>query len=199
MVDPTSQITGRDAPGHRRIESSSLDAPVHWSPSAPRNAALLSPGGDPTSMNHRRAAPLAGIVACVLAVVAVLAPYVAVPEGQVGVVGQYYGVGLVTPLAIGVMALVGVIAFASGLKERSDPSLVAGLMVAVGVVSLLSALQWVFAVPARVGPSAATADFLAVHRWSILAVAALIAAAAVWYAWSLGLVGGRAGVARDAR
>lgn len=148
-------------------------------------------------MDHRRVAPTLGIVACLLAVLAVLAPYVAVSEREAGVVGQYYGVGLVAPLAIGILALVGVIAFAAGLKERSDPSLVAGLMVAVGLVSLLAALQWALAVPARVGQSASTADFLDLHRWSIPAVAALIAGNAVWYARALGLVGGDAGAGRD--
>ncbi len=148
-------------------------------------------------MDHRRAAPIAGIAACVLAVMAVLAPYVAVPEAETGVVGQYYGVGLVTPLAMGILALVGVIAFAAGLKERSDPSLVAGLMIAVGTISLLAAVQWVLAVPARVGQSATTADFLSTHRWSVPATAALIALAAIWYARSLGLLGGRSGATRE--
>lgn len=141
-------------------------------------------------MDQERVPPLAGVVACLLAAVAVLAPYVAVPEEEVGVVGQYYGLGAVSPLAIGVLALVGIIAFAAGLKERTDPTLVAGLMVGVGVLSLLVSVQWVLAVPARVGQSAATADFLATHRWSIPATAGLIVATALWYARALGLVGG---------
>lgn len=141
-------------------------------------------------MDHERAAPLAGAVSCLLAVFAVVAPYVAVPDAEAGVVGQYYGIGLVSPLAIGVLALVGVIAFAAGLKGRTDPTLVAGLMVGVGVLSLLVSLQWMLAVPATVGQSAATADFLGTHRWSIPAAAGLITASALWYARALGLLGG---------
>lgn len=141
-------------------------------------------------MDDERVAPMAGLLSCLLAVIAVLAPYVAVPEQEVGVVGQYYGLGVVSPLAIGLLALVGAIAFAAGLEERSDPTLVAGLMLGIGAFSLFVAVQWVLAVPPTVGQSAGTADFLGTHRWSIPATAGLIAATAIWYARALGLVGG---------
>ena len=142
-------------------------------------------------MNHQRGAPLLGIAACLLALVAVAAPYVAVPEAEVDVVGQYYGLGAVGPLAVALLAMVGVIAFAAGLKERSDPSLIAGLMVTAGVFSVVAAVQWAFAVPSSVGQSASTAEFLSVHRWTVPVASALIAVAAGWYAWALGLFGGR--------
>lgn len=139
-------------------------------------------------MEHDRAAPLFGILGCVLTVAAVLAPYVVVTQEDQPVVSQYYELGVITPLALAVLALVGIIAFAAGLKGRTDPSVVAGLLVGLGVFSLFVATHWALAVPETVGQSAETADFLAFHRWTVPTTTGLIMFSAIWYSWALGLL-----------
>lgn len=129
-------------------------------------------------MDGARVAPIAGMVAALAAVVALAYPFLAADAG----VGVYYGSGAVNPLVGGILALVGVIVFAAGLEERTDPSFAAGVALALGLFAALILLVW-----------AATVRVDAVliapgHRW-VTAVAGLgVPVAALWYARALGLV-----------
>jgi len=129
-------------------------------------------------MDATRTAPLVGIAAC-LAVVAVLAyPFLVVSAG----VGAYYGTGAINPLAAGMLALVTAIALAAGRQGRSDPGLAAGVALAFGAFTLLIAAGW--GLTARVDVVQVTA----LHRWALIAAAAVVPVAAAWYARALGML-----------
>ncbi|MEF8774168.1 MAG: hypothetical protein V5A37_05570 [Halobacteriales archaeon] len=130
----------------------------------------------------------AGALACLATAVAVAVPYILLADAAV--VPRYYGLGLVGPLAVALLALVGFVAFAAGARERSDPSLVAGLVLVAGVASLAVAVQWALAFDgATLGTGPATYGFFDVHRWVVVAGTAVWTLAAGWYAASLGLLG----------
>lgn len=140
-------------------------------------------------MDGERAAATAGVVACVLTAVAVVAPYVVLPAGDQELVGSYYASGPISPLAVGLLALIGAVVFASGRESRSNPDLVAGVMLSVGAFSLLVALSWALGLPTPGGDAPRSVRFLGRVRWLVLAGAALELATALWYAAALGLVG----------
>lgn len=142
-------------------------------------------------MDQRDLAAAVGAVACALAVIAVAAPYVVVPADRLPAVAAYYGLGAVTPLTVGLLGLVGVVAFLAGLRGRTEPGTVAGLMLAAGAASLVVALQWALLFdglrPDLVEPD--LRDFLSTHRWWVVAATSLWTVAAAWYARALGLLG----------
>lgn len=128
----------------------------------------------------RQVAPLLGVVACLLVIGALAAPYVLV-EGETA--GLYYGSGLLNPLIVGLLALVSVVVFAAGREERADPALAAGVTLTFGLFMVLLSLAWALTVRVDVaGPE------LANHRWGLVAVTLGVPGAAAWYARSLGLV-----------
>lgn len=142
-------------------------------------------------MDDVKAAPTAGIVGCLLVLLVLAAPYLLVDEPSA--VGAYYGAGAITPLAAGLFALVGVIVFAAGREERSDPSLVAGAGLVFGLFIFLICALWAVTVPGSVAVQLGTAsDFAAtlleVHRWLLAVVSVVIPASAGWYARVLRLV-----------
>ncbi|MEF8915033.1 DUF7548 family protein [Natronomonas sp.] len=146
-------------------------------------------------MDSRRAAPQLGIVASSLVVAVLVVPYLVVSDGAA--VSSYYGSGTPTPWAAGLMALAGIIIFAAGLKDRTDPETAAGAGVGLGFVVFLIALLWAVTVPAEVPLQLATDDplfgplttgtVLEYHRWVLAAVSVLVPAAGVWYARALRL------------
>lgn len=146
-------------------------------------------------MESRRAAPQIGIVASLLVVVMLVIPYLIVADGAA--VSSYYGSGTPTPWAAGLMALAGIIIFAAGLKDRTDPETAAGAGVGLGLVVFLIALLWAVTVPAEVPLQLATDDplfgplttgvVLEYHRWALAAVSTLVPVAGVWYARALRL------------
>lgn len=139
-------------------------------------------------MDRERAAATAGVAACVLTAAAVAAPYLVLPAGQVDDVAAYYGAGMVSPLAPGLLGLVGAIVFAAGREGRSDPDLVAGVALAVGVFSLIVGLEWALSFRPGVFGGGVAIEFLDGHRWSVPAGGLLETVAAVWYAGTRGMV-----------
>lgn len=139
-------------------------------------------------MDREHAAATAGVVASLLTAGAVAAPYLLLPAGQLDNVAAYYGTGVVTPLAPGLLGLLGAIIFAAGREGRSDPDLVAGIALAIGVFSLLVGLEWALAFRPGVFGGGVAIEFLDGHRWSVPTGGLLETAAAVWYAGTRGLV-----------
>ncbi|MFB6117585.1 hypothetical protein [Halosegnis sp.] len=140
-------------------------------------------------MDEVRAAPTVGIVACLLVVAVLLLPYLLITSG----VTAYYDAGAITPLAAGLFALVGVIVFAAGREERTDPSLAAGAGLVFGLFAVLVCGVWAATVPASVPLQLGTADtisatLLEFHRFMLVGAAALVAVAGGWYAKTLRLV-----------
>ncbi|MFB6207080.1 MAG: hypothetical protein ABEJ05_11210 [Haloglomus sp.] len=134
-------------------------------------------------MNPRKAAPTVGIVGCLL-VLAVLAwPYLQEPTA---VVATYYASGAVTPLAAGLLAFVGIIVFAAGREERSDPALVAGAALVFGLFVLV--INLTFALSARVDVLGGSSALLTYQRWLLAVVGLVPVVGAGWYARTLGLV-----------
>jgi len=139
-------------------------------------------------MDGERTAATAGVVACLLTAGAVAAPYVLLPASALQYVARYYGAGPVNPLALGLLGLLGAIIFASGRERRSDPDLVAGIMLSVGLFSVVVAGLWALGFdPVAVGATDAI-DFMRTHRWSVLAGTGLELVAALWYAAARDLV-----------
>lgn len=149
----------------------------------------------------RRLAPTVGIVACALVVAALAAPYfvadagaaggngTAAPGGGAGaLVSAYYGAGAITPLASGILALIGVIVFAAGREDRTDPGLAAGVTLVLGVVAFAVALSWALTLPADLLVGSEKNAFWTVHRWVVVVGGAGMAVAAGWYARALGLL-----------
>jgi hypothetical protein len=142
-------------------------------------------------MNPRPVAYL-GAAACALVAVAVLAPYLVVPAAEQQGIGVYYGLGLVNPVGVALAATVAAVAFAAGAEGRSDPVLVAGLLVVVGVFSLAAAGEWALAfreAPLSDVVRKETFDLFSWHRWAVTGLTALWAASAAGFAWALGLLG----------
>lgn len=142
-------------------------------------------------MDDVDAAPTAGMAGCLLVLAVLAVPYLLVEEASA--VGAYYGAGAITPLAAGLFALVGVIVFAAGREERSDPSLVAGAGVVFGTFIFLICVLWAVTVPGSVAVQLGTASGLAVtalehHRWALAVVSAVVPASAGWYARALRLI-----------
>jgi hypothetical protein len=129
-------------------------------------------------MEHRRLAPLAGIAGCLAVLVALVYPYLVADGTEVGV---YYGTAAVNPLVAALLALVGVIVFAAGREERSDPQFAAGAALMFGVFALVILVAW--ALTARIDAVQVSGS----HRWATVAAGLLAPVAAVWYARALGL------------
>jgi hypothetical protein len=142
-------------------------------------------------MDDVDAAPTAGIVGCLLVLLVLAVPYLLVDETSA--VGAYYAAGAITPLAAGLFALVGVIVFAAGREERSDPALVAGAGLVFGLFIFLICTLWAVTVPGSVAVQLGTASNVAAtvlegHRWVLVAISAVVPVAAGWYARVLRLV-----------
>jgi hypothetical protein len=130
-------------------------------------------------MDDEQVAPLAGIVGCVGVVLSLGYPYL---TGESAGVGAYYGTTAVNPLVAGLLALVTVVVLAAGRQRRSDPSLAAGVGLALGVAMVAVALLWGFTV--RVDAIAVAES----HRWVVAAFAGLVPLSSLWYARALGLL-----------
>jgi len=142
-------------------------------------------------MDDVRAAPTAGIVACLFLAAVLLLPYLLVSPGSA--VNAYYDAGAITPLTAGLFALVGVIVFASGREGRTDPPLAAGAGLVFGVFAAAVTLAWALTVPASVAlqlgvGSDAVTTLLEYHRYLVVLAAVLVAGSGGWYARSLRLL-----------
>jgi hypothetical protein len=131
----------------------------------------------------QRLAPKVGIASCLALVVALAFPYFVAPGTAVAV---YYDTTAVPVELLDVLfALVAVVAFGSGLNERTDPPTVAGATLALGGVVAILTLWWATATTAATTDAlvqAARMDELAYHRWVVLLAALAIPASAGWYA-----------------
>lgn len=136
-------------------------------------------------MDARTLAPTAGAVACVLVVVVLALPYLAVDPGAVA---TYYASGAITPLAAGLLAAVGAIVLAAGRQGRSDPSLTAGAALTLGLFVAAISVVWALTVPRSVVTQLSTLALLSYHRFALAAVALVVPASAGWYARTLGLL-----------
>jgi hypothetical protein len=139
-------------------------------------------------MQTEDAPAVAGVVACLLVVGSVVLPYVALPSAEAAGLGTYYGFGVVGPWAAVVFALAGVVAFAAGIEDRTDPETVAGAMLVVGLGMTLVAVEWAFAVDTEVVLSITTAGWIELHRWVVVGLTATVPASAAGYAVTLDVV-----------
>lgn len=140
-----------------------------------------------TDMTAERTPPTAGILASVIVLGIVVAPFLALTGNEAAGLQTYYGYGLVGPWAISLLALLSIVAFAAGRERRTDPVTVAGGTLVFGLASLAVALVWAVSVPGDVVQQIGTAAWLSYHRWLLVAAAAAVLAAAAWYARALDL------------
>jgi hypothetical protein len=108
---------------------------------------------------------------------AVLWPYLSEPVSSVS---AYYDTAPITPLAVGLLAMVSIIAFAAGRQRRSEPELVAGAVLILGL--FMAAIAVGFALSARVDVLGGSSPLLAYQRWSLAFAACSIPLVALWYA-----------------
>lgn len=136
-------------------------------------------------MDLARRAPQLGIAACLAVLVAVIAPYVLLPESASTGLAVYYRAGVFGPTAIGVFAAVNVVVLGAGARGRSDPVTVAGAALVIGLVMTLMSIGWIVPMSPDASTGITTQDWLAYHRWAILACSALVALSAMLYARAL--------------
>lgn len=137
-------------------------------------------------MEARKLAPTVGIVGCLLVLVLLALPYVFV--GPPSAVTTYYGAGAITPFAAGLLAAVGVVVFAAGREERSDPALTAGAGLVFGGFVAIIALVWALTVPRSVVTQLSTSTLIGYHRFALVLAALTIPASGAWYARTLRLL-----------
>lgn len=143
-------------------------------------------------MDSRRTAPTLGIVASLFVLVLITLPYAIVDGASVS---SYYGAGVLSPWAVGLVAILAIIAFAAGRQDRTDPETAAGAGTVFGLFALAVSLLWAWTVPAEV-PLNLTANepwlwvlttgtVLEYHRWVLVGVAAIPFLAGFFYAKAL--------------
>lgn len=128
---------------------------------------------------------MAGILACLLVLAVLATPYVTI--GQAGAVGTYYATGVITPFAAGLLAVVGLIVFAAGHQDRSDPAVAAGAALVLGGFVTVIAVTWALTVPRSVVTQLSTSTVIGYHRGALVLAGLAVAASAGWYVRSLGL------------
>lgn len=129
-----------------------------------------------------------GIAACLAVLVAVIAPYIVLPEDAATGLAFYYDVGFFGPRLVGVFAAVAVVVLGAGLGGRSDPATIAGAVLVITLFMTVMSVEWVLALSPGDVTGITTQDWLAYHRWFVLAFSALSAVAAGLYARALGLL-----------
>ena len=137
-------------------------------------------------MDGTRVAPLVGIVGCLGVLVALVAPYLVVPQTRA--VGTYYGAGVLSPLVGGLFSAVAVIVFAAGRTGRTDPATAAGVALVFGLLVAGLSVAWAVTVPDGVVFQLSTTTLIEFHRWMLAAVSLVVPAGGLWYARALGLV-----------
>ena len=139
----------------------------------------------PRDMDGQRLAPTVGIVASILVVVVLVAPFAALESTTIA--NSYYALGALNPYVVGLFALVTLIVCAAGREERTDPQTAAGVALAFGVFAAIAALLWAVTVDVEVLFSLTTVAELEYHRWVLTALAFALPASAAWYARALRL------------
>ncbi|RJX51932.1 DUF7548 family protein [Halonotius pteroides] len=134
-------------------------------------------------MEPDRTLPYLGAVASLVFTVVAAAPYVLV-TGQTELLGAYYAAGPFGLTGGIFLAILGVVIFLSGVRGQADPTLVAGIMLAVGLAIFGLTAAWTLLVPSEVIYSFPTQyDWLEFHPWAALVASGLIGGAAAGYAF----------------
>ncbi len=121
-------------------------------------------------MNVRGLSRRVGIVASLLTVLVLVAPYVVV-AGHQELLLAYYAAGPVGSGGIGLFALLSTVAFASIERGNVDPGTLAGVVVALGVATVVLAVAWELAIDPTV-----RFGFPATYRWIEWHAPAVVAA-----------------------
>jgi hypothetical protein len=130
-------------------------------------------------MDTTDAAPTLGIVACLLLLASLAAPYVLLSSPGTGL-GVYYSSGPLGAGGVGFLAVLLVVVFLSGRQRRRSPDTVAGVALVGALAGFLFALLWAVSVdPDNV--YSFTAQWMSYHRWLVVVAGALPAAAAAVY------------------
>jgi len=132
-------------------------------------------------MDTEVAAVRAGLVACVLVLTVLAAPYVLLtdPSG----LGAYYAAGPIGAGALVLLAPIEVVALLSGTRGQADPSTAAGVASVVGLAIALVALLWATGVDSNLVFSFPAADsWIENHRWVVVAASVLVPGSAL--AWA---------------
>jgi len=129
-------------------------------------------------MNQDDLVPTLGALACLLVLALVAVPYLVAAPGAVQV---YYAVGPVSPLFVGLLAVVAGVALLAGAQRRSDPATTAGVGLALGVFMTAVALLWAVSVPADVLGGLSTTAAMAYHRWLLVLASLTELVLAAWY------------------
>ncbi|WP_255169669.1 DUF7548 family protein [Natrononativus amylolyticus] len=139
-------------------------------------------------MRPEQRPPTAGIVASISYLVVVFVPYVLLSETEAAALPTYYDFGLAGPQFLAVLPLVGLVLFAAGRQQRTEPDYVAGLTLVLGMVLTALIAIWAISVPENVVLSIGEASWLEYHRWLVLLAGLAMVACSLWYAKSLELL-----------
>jgi len=130
-------------------------------------------------------APKVGAVVCLLLAGVVFAPAIVVSAPGSGV-AEYYAAGPIGISIVGVLALIDVVVFLAGDRERSDPATLAGVALVSGLAMVLFSLLWAMAIDQTLLFSfPAEYAWMENHRWIVVTGAAVAAIAAASYARSV--------------
>ena len=139
-------------------------------------------------MRAEQRPPTAGIVACVLYLLAVFVPYLLLTEAErAGFDAYYTQFGVAGPQFLALLVVVAIVLFAAGREVRTEPDYVAGLTLVLGFVLTLLVLVWTLAVTEDFVASIGEAAWLEYHRWVVLLTSLAIVACSAWYARVLSL------------
>ncbi|WP_266076684.1 DUF7548 family protein [Haladaptatus caseinilyticus] len=130
-----------------------------------------------------RLAPKVGIVSCLAVLLLLSLPYFFAPATAVSV--YYETIPVPVHLLDTFFALVALIAFGSGLQDRSDRASVAGVTLVLGIFMAVITLWWAVVTPSATIVEAARMDSLSGHRWALAFVTLGVPASAGWYARSV--------------
>ncbi len=133
-------------------------------------------------MDGTRVAPLVGIVGCLVFLLALVAPYLALDAGAVG---TYYGTGTINPLIGGLFCAVTIIVFAAGHTGRTDPATAAGVALVFGLLVAGLSFAWAVTVPEAIIFQLSAPSIIEFHRWVLVVVSVVIPASGLWYARTL--------------
>ncbi|MFC7204100.1 hypothetical protein ACFQJC_11295 [Haloferax namakaokahaiae] len=136
-------------------------------------------------MDVERLAPTVGIVGALCLGVSVALPGIVVASGG-GPTASYYASGPTGLSIIGLLALLAVIVFLSGLQGRTDAETSAGLALVLSLAMLGLTTLWAFSIDSTVLFSFEREySWLEYHRWAVLGSALLTFVGAAGYARSV--------------
>lgn len=139
-------------------------------------------------MRPEQRPPTAGIVASLSYLFAIFGPYLILSEEETAALPAYYDFGVAGPQFLAILPLVGLVLFAAGRQQRTEPDYIAGLTLVLGMVLTAFVAIWAVSVPQNVILSIGEASWLEYHRWLVVLAALAMVACSLWYAKSLELV-----------